>query len=117
MTFVALSPQHPLVARITDAALRETISRYQATANRLRVEEDRTMTGVFTGAYALHPLTSGLIPIWVADFVLEGHGAGAVMGVPAHDETDMAFALAMGMPFRAVEKPASSERIMSNQDT
>src|SRR5258706_7394067 len=76
MTFVALSPQHPLGARITDAALRETISRYQATANRLRVGDDRTMTGVFTGAYALHPLTSGLIPIWVADFVLEGYGAG-----------------------------------------
>ena len=105
MTFVALSPQHPLVARITDAALRETVSRYQATANRLRVGDDRTMTGVFTGAYALHPLTSGLIPIWVADFVLEGYGAGAVMGVPAHDETDMAFARTMGLPIRVAVQP------------
>ena len=46
------------------------------------------MTGVFTGAYALHPLTGERMPIWIADFVLENYGAGAVMGVPAHDERD-----------------------------
>jgi leucyl-tRNA synthetase len=105
MTFVALAPQHPLVTVITDAAHREAVASYQETASRLRTGEERVMTGVFTGAYTLHPLTGERIPIWVADFVLEGHGAGAVMGVPAHDETDMAFALAMGLSVRFVVQP------------
>ncbi len=105
MTFVALAPQHSLVAVITDATHREAVASYQEMANRTRTAEERVMTGVFTGAYALHPLTGERIPIWVADFVLEGHGAGAVMGVPAHDETDMAFALAMGLPVRFVVQP------------
>ncbi|MDQ2906769.1 MAG: leucine--tRNA ligase [Chloroflexota bacterium] len=108
MTFVALAPQHPLVASITDAAYREAVASYQETASRQRTGAERTMTGVFTGAYALHPLTGERVPIWVADFVLEGHGAGAVMGVPAHDETDMAFAQEMGLPVRFVVQPAQA---------
>ncbi|HET8850983.1 MAG TPA: leucine--tRNA ligase [Ktedonobacteraceae bacterium] len=106
MTFVALAPHHPLLATITDAAHQVAVSTYQETADHLRAGEDRAMTGVFTGAYALHPLTGDHIPIWVADFVLEGYGAGAVMGVPAHDETDMAFAQAIGLPVRVVVRPA-----------
>jgi leucyl-tRNA synthetase len=116
MTFVALAPQHPLVASITDAAHWEAVARYQETVNRLRVSEERTMTGVFTGAYARHPLTGERIPIWVADFVLEGYGAGAVMGVPAHDETDMAFAQAMGLPVRVVVRPPDAEVPLSDAD-
>ena len=115
ITFVALAPHHPLLATITDAAYQEAVSTYQETAGSAKLAErvsilragaDRAMTGVFTGAYALHPLTGERIPIWVADFVLEGYGAGAVMGVPAHDETDMAFARAMGLPIRVVVRPA-----------
>jgi len=109
MTFVALAPQHPLVASITDAEHWEAVATYQETVNRLRVSEERTMTGVFTGAYARHPLTGERIPIWVADFVLEAYGAGAVMGVPAHDETDMAFAQAMALPVRVVVGPPGAE--------
>nr|MDQ2715194.1 leucine--tRNA ligase [Chloroflexota bacterium] len=108
MTFVALAPQHPLVASITGAAYREAVASYQETANRLRTGAEYTMTGVFTGADALHPLTGERVPIWVADFVLEGHGAGAVMGVPAHDATDMAFAQEMGLPVRFVVQPAQA---------
>ncbi len=108
MTFVALAPQHPLVASITGAAYREAVASYQETANRLHTGDEYTMTGVFTGAYALHPLTGERVPVWVADFVLEGHGAGAVMGVPAHDETDMAFAQEMGLPVRFVVQPAQA---------
>ncbi len=117
MTFVALAPQHPLVASITSPAYREVVSTYQETVNRLRVGEDRTITGVFTGAYALHPLTGECIPIWVADFVLEGYGAGAVMGVPAHDETDMVFAQEMGLPVRFVVQPPHAESPQSDVNT
>jgi leucyl-tRNA synthetase len=109
MTFVALAPQHPLVAIITDAAQREAVSRYQETVDRMRVGEEHAVTGVFTGAYAQHPLTGELIPIWVADFVLDEYGSGAVMGVPAHDETDMLFAQAMGLPVRVVVEPLHAE--------
>lgn len=66
------------------------------------------MTGVFTGAYALHPITDERMPIWVADYVLEGYGAGAIMGVPAHDEADMAFAREVGLPVRIVVQPAEA---------
>ena len=106
MTFVALAPHHPLLAIITDAAHQEAVFTYQETAEHLHTDENRAVTGVFTGAYALHPLTGERIPIWVADFVLEGYGAGAVMGVPAHDETDMTFARAIGLPVRVVVRPA-----------
>ena len=60
------------------------------------------MTGVCTGAYALHPLSGERVPIWVADYVLEGHGTDAIMGVPAHDGADLAFARAMDLPVRIV---------------
>ncbi len=102
MTFMALAPQHPLIASLTDAAHLAAVSVYQKTANRLLTATERTMTGVFTGSYALHPLTGARIPIWVADFILEDYGAGAVMGVPAHDERDMAFAQAFDLPVRLV---------------
>jgi leucyl-tRNA synthetase len=113
MTFVALAPQHPLVASITDIAYRQAVSRYQETVERTRVGKDRAITGVFTGAYARHPLTGERIPIWVADFVLEGYGAGAVMGVPAHDETDMKFAQEMSLPVRVVVQPLQAEAPLS----
>lgn len=106
MTFVALAPQHPLVARITSDAHQAAVAAYQQAANRLQAGAEQAMTGVFTGAYARHPLTGERIPIWVADFVLEGYGAGAIMGVPAHDERDLAFARAMGLPVRIVVVPS-----------
>src|SRR5258708_30042378 len=86
MTFLALAPFHPLIPQITDRAQLSAVTAYQQTANRLQTDTEHTMTGVFTGAYALHPLTGERMPVWVADFVLESYGAGAVMGVPAHDE-------------------------------
>jgi leucyl-tRNA synthetase len=105
MTFVALAPLHPLIVHITGSARRAAVTAYQQTINRLRTDTENPMTGVFSGAHALHPLTGERIPIWVADFVLEGYGAGAVMGVPAHDERDMAFAKAVGLPVRVVVAP------------
>lgn len=102
MTFVALAPHHPLISLIANELQLAAVSAYQQTANRLRIDSEHAMTGVFTGAYALHPLTGERVPIWVADFVLDSYGAGAVMGVPAHDERDMAFAQAVGLPIRVV---------------
>src|SRR6266852_2336200 len=109
MTFVALAPLHPLIPQITDRVQLSAVTAYQQTANRLQTDTEHTMTGVFTGAYALHPLTGERMPVWVADFVLESYGAGAVMGVPAHDERDRAFAKAVGLPVRVVVvSPASA---------
>jgi leucyl-tRNA synthetase len=102
MTFVALAPFHPLTPQITTTTQLTAVAAYQQTANRLQANRERPMTGVFTGAYALHPLTGERMPIWIADFVLESSGAGAVMGVPAHDERDLAFAKVMGLPVRTV---------------
>jgi len=108
MTFLALAPFHPLIPQITDRAQLSAVTAYQQTANRLQTDTEHTMTGVFTGAYALHPLTGERMPVWVADFVLESYGAGAVMGVPAHDERDRAFAKAVGLPVRVVVVPPAS---------
>jgi leucyl-tRNA synthetase len=114
MTFVALAPQHPLVALITDSSNLEAVTKYQESISSRYVGEDHVVTGVFTGAYAIHPLTGERIPIWIADFVLEEHGAGAIMGVPAHDETDMAFAQKMGLPVRFVVQPIQTDAPLSN---
>jgi leucyl-tRNA synthetase len=116
MIFVALVPQHPLVASITTPAHREAVATYQESASRLQVGEVHAMTGVFTGAYALHPLTGERIPIWIADFVLEEYGTGAVMGVPAHDERDMAFAGQMGLPVRTVVRPLQADVLSPDKD-
>lgn len=96
VTFLVLAPEHPLVAEITTAEQRAAVESYVEEAKRM-TEIDRAATnqeknGVFTGAYAVHPLTGEPIPVWVADYVLMGYGTGAVMGVPANDARDYAFA-------------------------
>jgi leucyl-tRNA synthetase len=111
MSFVALAPHHPLLTMLGDVAHREAIAAYQERASHVRTGEDYVVTGVFTGNYAVHPLTGERIPIWVTDYVLEGHAAGAVMGVPAHDEMDMAFAQAVGLPVRAVVRPPLADEL------
>src|SRR6266571_3503801 len=114
MTFVALAPQHTLVPLITDTTYQEAVTTYQASTSSRSISESHAITGVFTGAYAIHPLAGGHIPIWIADFVLEEYGAGAVMGVPAHDETDLIFAQEMGLPVRVVIQPIPSDTLLSN---
>lgn len=102
VTFLALAPEHPLVAAITTTEQAEAVKAYVAAAQRMteidRMAADKDKTGVFTGATAVHPLTKQSIPIWVADYVLMGYGTGAVMGVPSHDERDYAFAQKFGLP-------------------
>ncbi len=101
-TFMVLAPEHPLVEKITTAGQRETVEAYRQAAERLdeiaRETADREKTGVFTGAYAINPVNSELIPIWIADYVLMSYGSGAIMAVPAHDERDFEFATKFDLP-------------------
>jgi leucyl-tRNA synthetase len=96
VTFMTLAPEHELVALITTPEQKATVEAYvEATAKRSereRMADVKTISGVFSGAYAEHPFTKEPIPIWIGDYVLAGYGTGAVMAVPCGDERDYAFA-------------------------
>jgi leucyl-tRNA synthetase len=96
VTFMTLAPEHDLVAKITTPEQKEAVEAYvHATAKRSereRMADVKTISGVFTGAYAEHPFTKELVPVWIGDYVLAGYGTGAVMAVPCGDERDYAFA-------------------------
>ena len=96
VTFMTLAPEHELVAQITTAAQKEAVAAYiEKTAKRSereRMADVKTISGVFTGAFAEHPFTKEPIPVWIGDYVLAGYGTGAVMAVPCGDERDYAFA-------------------------
>ena len=96
VTYLTLAPEHPLVLQITTEEQRAEVEAYiAATAKRSerdRMADTKTVSGAFTGAYALHPLTGKQIPIWIGDYVLASYGTGAVMAVPAGDDRDYAFA-------------------------
>jgi leucyl-tRNA synthetase len=108
-TFIALAPEHPLVMSITTPQQRESVARYVDQSAR-RLERERLMddprSGVFTGASAINPATGESLPIWIADYVLPRYGTGAIMGVPAHDSRDFAFAMSHGLPIKRVIVPA-----------
>ena len=112
-TFMVLAPEHPLVATLTTDDQRADVDQYVAAARREteieRMSTEREKTGVFTGAYAINPMTDERIPIWIADYVLPGYGTGAIMAVPAHDERDYEFASRFDLPIRYVVAPASGE--------
>jgi leucyl-tRNA synthetase len=103
VTFLALAPEHPVVEQIL-ATLPEARPKIEAFANSLRSksELERTQlmekTGIFSGAYAINPLSRERVPIWLTNYVLAEYGTGAVMGVPAHDERDFDFARKHGLP-------------------
>ncbi len=109
VTFLALAPEHPLVGEIVTEAQHTAVANFIQSTRRLseieRQSTERAKTGVFTGAYARHPFTGEPIPIWVADYVLPGYGSGAVMGVPAHDERDFAFAQTYNLRITNVIEP------------
>ncbi len=96
VTFMTLAPEHELVAKITTPAQKTAVEAYIACtakrSERERMADVKTISGVFTGAYAAHPFTQEPIPIWIGDYVLAGYGTGAVMAVPCGDERDYAFA-------------------------
>ena len=112
-TFMVLAPEHPLMATLTTPDRSAEVEAYVAAARREseieRMSAEREKSGVFIGAFAVNPMTSERIPIWIADYVLPGYGTGAIMAVPAHDERDYAFARRYELPIRYVVAPASRE--------
>ncbi|MBP1465548.1 leucine--tRNA ligase [Candidatus Chloroploca sp. M-50] len=121
-TFMVLSPEHPLVAKLTTPTQQATVEAYVAQASTnasapVPVEE-KEKTGVFTGSYAVNPVNGAEIPIWVADYVLMGYGTGAIMAVPAHDERDFAFALKFGLPIiPVIQRPDDAARSVVRRGT
>jgi len=109
VTFLVLAPEHPLIAEITTDGQAEAVVKYSketATKSDLnRTDLNKDKKGVWTGAYAYHPITHEKIPIWIADYVLMSYGTGAVMGVPAHDERDYEFAKKYDLAIKPVVEP------------
>ncbi|MBD2256165.1 leucine--tRNA ligase [Pseudanabaena sp. FACHB-2040] len=108
-TFMVLSPEHPLVEKLTTPTQAAAIQAYQKEAAGKsdidRTAEDKEKTGVWTGSYAINPVNGENIPIWIADYVLMGYGTGAIMAVPAHDQRDFAFARKFNLPVKVVVQP------------
>lgn len=106
LSYVVLAPEHTLVQAITTPEQKESVDQYikdvakKSDLDRTQLSKEKT--GVFTGAYAIHPVTGQEVPIWIADYVLVSYGTGAVMAVPGHDERDYAFAKHFGLPIKEV---------------
>ena len=109
VTFIVLAPEHPLVAELTAEGRRAEVAAYveraRAASEIDRLAADQEKTGVFIGAYARNRLNNERVPIYIADYVLTTYGTGAVMGVPAHDHRDYAFARRYRLPVRTVIAP------------
>lgn len=109
VSFMVLCPEHELIEQITTPAQKSAVEEYVQWAKnrseRERQAEVKSVSGVFTGAYAINPFNGKQIPIWVSDYVLAGYGTGAVMAVPAHDSRDFAFARHFNLPIVQVVVP------------
>ena len=101
VTFMVLAPESELVRQLTTPEQKQAVDEYLSYVKK-RTERERQMdhsvTGVFSGSYAINPFTGEKIPIWIAEYVLAGYGTGAIMAVPAHDSRDYAFAKHFGLP-------------------
>lgn len=108
VSFMVLAPEHDLVAKITTAEQKSAVENYvEATAKRSereRMADVKTISGVFTGAYAEHPFSGEQLPIWIGDYVLAGYGTGAVMSVPSGDQRDYDFAKHFNIPIPNIFK-------------
>ncbi len=122
VSFMVLSPEHPLVSQITTTENKQNVETYVAKSAR-KSELDRKAntekSGTFTGAFAIHPLTGHDIPIWIADYVLMDYGSGAIMAVPGHDARDFDFAKAFDLPILRVlesesDLPFEGEGVLCN---
>ena len=118
-TFMVLAPEHPLVAKLSlgtkqEIGVGEFIKKVKQEDKVTRTSETGEKNGVFTGAYAVNPLTGEDIPVWSANFVLMDYGTGAVMSVPAHDQRDLDFARKYDLPVRMVIQPTEGSLDESN---
>ena len=102
VTFMVLAPESEWVEKLTTPEQKEAVEEYLAMAKkkteRERMMEARKVTGVFSGSYAVNPLTGDKVPVWIGEYVLAGYGTGAIMAVPAHDSRDYAFAKTFDLP-------------------
>ena len=113
VTYMVLAPEHPLVDKITTTEQKAAVDRYVHDASLKsdleRAELDKSKTGVFTGAYAINPISGEEIPVWVSDYVLISYGTGAVMAVPGGDQRDFEFAKKFELPIIQVITPDGKE--------
>ncbi|MCU4162689.1 leucine--tRNA ligase [Carboxylicivirga caseinilyticus] len=113
VTFMVLAPESELVDQLTTSEQRAAVDAYiletKKRTERERLAEVKKVSGVFSGAYAINPLTKEEIPVWISDYVLAGYGTGAIMAVPAHDSRDFAFAKHFDLPIRQVVIPEGGE--------
>ena len=119
VSFLTLAPEHELIKKITTPEQKEAVEAYiEATSKRSereRMSDVKTISGVFTGAYAQHPITKQSIPIWIGDYVLAGYGTGAVMAVPLGDERDYNFANYFNLPIINIFDKDISEKAYSER--
>ena len=120
VSFLTLAPEHELVLKITSEEQRAEVEAYIETttkrSERERMADVKTISGVFTGAYAVHPFTQEFIPIWIGDYVLAGYGTGAVMAVPAGDDRDYAFAKHFDIEFKNIFNQDISEKAFTEKE-
>jgi len=109
VTFMVLAPEHPMVAKLTTPNKKAEVENYITQARRQtdieRLSTEKEKDGVFIGTYVINRLNGEKVPVWIADYVLLSYGTGVVMGVPAHDERDFAFAKKYDLPIRVVISP------------
>ena len=118
-TFMVLAPEHPLVRKLSlgteqEIAVEKFVNKAKQEDKVTRTSETGEKNGVFTGAYAVNPLTGEDIPVWCANFVLMDYGTGAIMSVPAHDQRDLDFARKYDLPVRMVIQPVEGPLDESN---
>lgn len=113
VSFLAIAPEHPLLQKLIKSAHQAAADRYiqeaKSKSDLARTDLAKHKTGVFTGSYAINPLTNQKVPIWIADYVLMSYATGTVMGVPAHDERDYTFAKTYELPIIQVLKSAEDK--------
>ena len=121
VSYVVLAPEHPLVKKLMTEEQKEAVLNYIAETAKIneieRLSTTREKTGVFIGAYAINPINNVKVPIYVSDYVLYTYGTGAVMGVPAHDERDFAFAKKYNLPIkRVIRNPSGNDDLPYTDD-
>lgn len=114
VTFMSLAPEHPMVPELVRGTSYENevmgfVEKVRKQDSTIRASAEAEKEGVFTGSYAINPLTGDEVPIWVANFVLMEYGTGAIMAVPGHDQRDFDFAKRYGLPVKVVIVPDSSQ--------
>lgn len=119
-TYMVLAPEHPLVKELTTDECRKQVEEYIARAalksDLERTELNKEKTGVFTGAWAINPVTGKKIPLWIADYVMVSYGTGAIMAVPAHDRRDWEFAKVYGLPIVQVLSGGDAQKEPLEED-